>query len=224
MTWTEFFENAAKFSPLGTATIALGAAIIAFLAIRAQRDIARRRAAIDFFLKTEMDQTMIELYSEFKRIVPTIASHPSIPDFAKTKDYEKVRAFLNICELIAVGINQDAFSERVSYAYWGDILPYAYKTTLPLIKYVRDNTDDGSAATYIDLERIYRKWIGEVSNSARPRILQLLGIVFAALSASLGFWATLLPPLVIGSYWQPTAAAICAVISACFGLVAMRTG
>jgi hypothetical protein len=224
MTWTEFFETTAKFAPLGTATIALGAAIIAFLAIRAQRDIARRRAAIDFFLKTEMDQTMIELYSEFKTIAPIIASHPSIPEFAKTKEYEKVRAFLNICELIAVGINQDAFSERVSYAYWGDVLPYAYNTTLPLIKYVRDNTNDGSAATYIDLERICKKWTGEVSNSARLRILQLLGIVFAVFSAGLVFWTTLLPPLVIGSYWQSMAAAICAVISACLGFAAMRTG
>jgi uncharacterized protein with PQ loop repeat len=158
MTWIQFFENVAKLAPLATAAIALVAAIIAVFAIFAQRDIARRRAAIDFFLKTEMDSTMIELYGEFKRIVPTIASYPSIADFAKTKEYEKVRAFLNICELIAVGIIQGAFSERVSLAYWGDVLPYAYKATLPLIKYVRETLDDASAETYVDLEKICKRW------------------------------------------------------------------
>ncbi len=220
MTWSEFFEAAAKFAPLLTATVALGAGVIAYIAIHAQRDIARRRAAIDFFLKTEMDQTIIDLYNNFKSITPSIASLPSIENFAETEDYKKVRAFLNICELIAVGINQGAFSERVSYAYWGDVLPNAYKTTLPLIKYVRDSCDDGSAATYIDLEKICERWIGETPKFAMPQMLQLLGIVFALLSAGFAFWGTMLPPLMIGSYWQPSASAICALIAAILGFVA----
>ena len=48
-------ETVAKLAPIGTALIALSAAIIALLAILAQMHIARRRAAIDFFLKTEVD-------------------------------------------------------------------------------------------------------------------------------------------------------------------------
>jgi hypothetical protein len=222
MTWVEFLEIAAKFAPLATATTAFGAGIIALLAIRAQRDIARRRAAIDFFLKTEMDQTMIDLYSNFKTIAPSIALHSSIPEFSKTKEYGQVRAFLNICELIAVGINQGAFSERVSLAYWGDVLPYAYKTTLPLIEYVRKASDDGSALTYIDLEDICKKWINEIPNPVRPRLLQLLSFVFAGLAAILSIWGASLPPLVTGAYGQLTVAALCALVSACFGLAAMR--
>ncbi len=223
MTLHDFSETAAKFAPLATATIALAAAIIAFFAIRAQRDIARRRAAIDFFLKTEMDKTIIDLYNDFKRIAPSIVSLPSVPDFAKTDDCSKVRAFLNICELIAVGINEGAFSERVSYQYWGDVLPNAYKTGLPLIKYVRESGDDGSAATYIDLEKICKKWTGVTANQTSRRS-QPLSIIAALLSAGFAIWGAMLPPLVIGSYWQPTAAAICALAAAISGFIAWWRG
>ncbi|HZQ13668.1 MAG TPA: DUF4760 domain-containing protein [Pseudolabrys sp.] len=223
MTWIEFFETAAKFAPLATAIVAVVAAIIAFLAILTQRDIARRRAAIDFFLKTEMDQTLIDLYNDFKKIAPTILSHPSMSDFAKTAGYQKVRAFLNVCELISVGINQGAFSKRVSYAYWGDVLPNSYKATLPLIKYVRESGDDGSAATYVDLEKICKKWTGEAPDQMSGRF-QLLSIVAALLSAGLACWAALLPPLAMGSYWQPIAAAISALAAAILGFIVWWRG
>jgi hypothetical protein len=35
-----------------------------------QMHIARRRASIDFFLKTEMDKTVIDLYDKFKAKTP----------------------------------------------------------------------------------------------------------------------------------------------------------
>jgi hypothetical protein len=116
-----WWEVAAKLAPIATALIALGAATIAWLAILTQRDIARRRAAVDFFLKTEMDGTIIDLYNKFKRNAPSISR-------LTRSQYDDVRAFLNICELISVGVNQGAFSEEVSYAYWGDVLPNTYKT------------------------------------------------------------------------------------------------
>jgi len=222
MTWHDFFVAAAQFAPLATATVAFGAGTIALLAIRAQRDIARRRASIDFFLKTEMDQTLIELYSRFIAIAPSIAEHPSLSDFSKTKECQEVRAFLNICELIAVGIIQGAFSERVSLAYWGDTLPNAYKDTLRLIQHVRNAPGGGSDLTYIGLESICERWTNKRQIPARPRLLQLLGIIFAMLAAGLGFWDILLPPLASDSYWQLTAAVLSALISACFGLAAMR--
>jgi hypothetical protein len=45
----DYWEAAGKSAPVITAIIALCAAGIAWRAIHAQRDIARRRAAIDFF-------------------------------------------------------------------------------------------------------------------------------------------------------------------------------
>src|SRR6266567_808242 len=96
-------EPAAKLAPIATALIALVASCIALWAIRAQRDIARRRAAIDFFLKTEMDETVTKLYRRFKELSPTIDQLVAKPDLMDTQEYHDIRAFLNICELIAVG-------------------------------------------------------------------------------------------------------------------------
>lgn len=222
MTWYEFFETAAKFAPLATAAIALSAAVIAFGAIHAQRDIARRRAAIDFFLKTEMDQIMIDLYARFRRAAPMVANHSSLEEFAKTEHYKDIRSFLNVCELIAVGINQGAFSERVSLAYWGDVLPKALSDTLPLINFVRSTSDEGSAHTYSDLEKICKNWSTATGHVIQARPLQLLAVIFAALSAIFGIWINYLPGLVIGTYWQSFASTACALMSAGMGFLAWR--
>ena len=56
-------ETVAKLAPIVTALIALSAAFIALLAIWVHMIVARRRAAIDFFLKTEIDKTAIDLYT-----------------------------------------------------------------------------------------------------------------------------------------------------------------
>lgn len=126
-------EIAARLAPIATALIALGAAGIAWWAILEQRNIARRRAAIDFFLKTELDKTVIDLYNKFKKLAPITSSGRLVID----QDHEDVRAWLNICELIAVGVNYDAFSESVSQAYWGDVIPKTYQTAKELIDRVR---------------------------------------------------------------------------------------
>ena len=53
------------------------------------------------------------------------------------------------------------------------------------------------------------------------RTLQMLSIFFALVSAALGFWASMLEPLVLGSYWQPTASAVCALVSALIAIAAV---
>ena len=116
------WETIAKLAPIGTALIVLIAAIIAFGSMWVQMHIARRRASIDFFLKAEMDTTVIDLYNKFKANAPLIAFVPDPSDLTRS-DYNDARAFLNICELIAVGVNKGAFSKSVSEAYWGDVNP-----------------------------------------------------------------------------------------------------
>jgi len=53
------WETIAKLAPIGTALIVLIAAIVALGSMWVQMHIARRRASIDFFLKAEMDTTVI---------------------------------------------------------------------------------------------------------------------------------------------------------------------
>ena len=159
-------EEAASVAHIVTASVALLAAIIAAISILNRRNIAQRQAAIDFFLKTQMDDTVIALYNDFRRIAPSIASLPSMENFVGTPDYTRVRAFLNICELIAVGISERIFSERIAYAYWGDVLPWSYQATEPLIKYVRSTPGEGTPSTYLDLEKISKRW---AKRNARQR-------------------------------------------------------
>lgn len=152
------WETAAKLAPLGTALLACIAAGIAIWAIFAQRDIARRRAAIDFFLKTEMDKDLLALYDVFKEKASIIRSLPNLSAYTTTPEYKEIRKFLNICELIAVGVNEKAFSNRVSYSYWGDILLRGYRDAERLINHVRRDAAEGTMHTYIDLERLCKKW------------------------------------------------------------------
>jgi hypothetical protein len=66
--WDQW-ETIGKVAPIATAVIALGAAGTAVAAILIQRDIAKRRAAIDFFLKTDLDREIISLYDRFKKLM-----------------------------------------------------------------------------------------------------------------------------------------------------------
>lgn len=147
----------AKLAPIATASIALIAAIIALGAVWAQMHIARRRASIDFFLKTEFDKEAIELYNTFNEHAPSM---PSIPDRRDPtrKHYDDICSFLTICELIAVGVRKRAFSKSVSFDYWGNVIPKSYRTAERLISEIRNNPEEGSKDTYIDLEKLAKRW------------------------------------------------------------------
>jgi hypothetical protein len=160
-------SNAGDLAQIVTAAIAFLGALIAAVSILNQRNIARRRAAIDFFHRTQMDATGIELYNDFRRIAPGIAAITSMESFVATPEHSRVRAFLNVCELISVAINENVFSERVAYAYWGDVLPWSFRAAEPLIQYVRQRPGEGTPSTYRDLERVARLWAGR--NAKRPR-------------------------------------------------------
>lgn len=88
------------------ARCALTAAIVS---IRSQREIARKRAATDFFLKTEMDTATLQAHKEYLAAIDKmkmiltdegeVQSH-----FANTDEYWAIRNYLNLHELVAVGI------------------------------------------------------------------------------------------------------------------------
>ena len=156
MTCLQVFEQAAKLAPLATSLVALGAAWIAWNAIKAQKDIARRRAAIDFFLKVETDEKMVDVYETFKREIRLLAQGTPINAIIGSEHYGKVRGFLNLCELIAVGVRREAFSDEVSFHYWGDVLRDSFRDAKPLIDYVRK--EEKRPATYVDLEWLCNEW------------------------------------------------------------------
>jgi hypothetical protein len=169
----EIWKAVASLAPIGTALIALSAALIALRAIQAQKDIARGRAAIDFFLKTDLDPNTAKLYTDFRKIVPTIRGIDSWTDFMKTDEFKTVRSFLNICELIAVGVRHGAFSERLSFAYWGDVLPASYNETQDLIREIRVTPGEGTRDSLSDLEWLCKRWADEQHTSRINKPLSL---------------------------------------------------
>ena len=103
-----------------------------------------------------------EPYNKFKANAPLIAFVPD-PSHLTRRDYNDTRAFLNICELIAVGVRKRAFSKGVSKAYWGDVIPSSYQTAKQLIDDIRRTPGEGSRYTYIDLEKVAKKWAAKAS-------------------------------------------------------------
>jgi hypothetical protein len=63
------WDDAAKYAPIVTATIACFAFVGAIISILMQRSVAQKRAAIDFFLKTEMDAEMLSVCTGTTRVI-----------------------------------------------------------------------------------------------------------------------------------------------------------
>jgi hypothetical protein len=85
------------------------------------------------------------------------------------QDYEDIRTWLNICELIAVGVNKGAFSKSVSEAYWGDVIQNTYRTAKALINRIRVTPGEGSKLTCFDLEDLAKKWTTGTGGGMRIR-------------------------------------------------------
>jgi hypothetical protein len=121
------------------AVFALGTAIVS---ISIQKGIARKRAAIDFFLKTEMDPDAKKSHDEYKKAIDPlrmIVTDKGVMgnSFANTDHYWAIRNYLNLHELLAVGVLKAVFDKKVCYDFWSGELVLAYIEALPLIKYVQ---------------------------------------------------------------------------------------
>jgi hypothetical protein len=154
MSWLD----AARYAPLATAGVALLALVIAVASIVTQRRIARRRAAIDFFLKTEMDEKMVSAFEALEDSIRALQQAPSMQEFSRTSECKKIRAYLSIHELMAVGIHNNTFDQRICYDFWSDVLTRCYNDAATYIQYRR--TEPGCAQAYDDLIRLHKRWNG----------------------------------------------------------------
>jgi hypothetical protein len=150
----------AAHAPIATACIALVAAIIAGLAIWVQRSIARQRASIDFFVKTEMDRTMLDAHENYLKGVAALKASAgnttTMAAFEKTPEYQYVRTYLNIHELIAVAINKKVFDDDVCYHFWSDTLVRHCIEADAVFKLLRRSPE--AHATYHDLKILFARW------------------------------------------------------------------
>jgi hypothetical protein len=150
-----------------TAAVAVGALGAAMASIKSQREIARKRAATDFFLKTEMDREMLASHKKYLAAVDKLksllakrktrlANRKTYEDFAKTDESVDMRDYMSIHELVAVGILNKVFDDKVCHAFWSGELERAYADTGPFLEYVQ--TLPGEKESYAEFVRLAKQW------------------------------------------------------------------
>jgi hypothetical protein len=156
-----------------TALIALGALAAAIKSIGSQREIARKRAAMDFFIKTEMDRDALAAHKKFTTATDSLQAalkdSKNLDAFATTDAYWNLRDYLNLHELMSVGILNKVLDDDVCYFFWSGEMERTYENTLPLIRYVQ--TLQGEHDTYIELVKVAKRWMkrdATIARSSRP--------------------------------------------------------
>ena len=148
------------YAPLITPSVAVVVGAIALYSIYVTRSIARKRATIDFFLKTEADSSIVKLFQAFDDHVVAVRKliddGKTLLEIVKTDEYKTVHACLNIHELVAVGIDNKVFDLKVAYNYWSGALVAHCKDASQIIDFSRADPDDLSA--YISMLELNKKW------------------------------------------------------------------
>jgi hypothetical protein len=125
--------------------------------------VARRRAAIDFFLKTDLDHNMLEVHRDFRTAVKALKLHLAAGQTVKSfdesdeKTYRNILKYLNIHELVAVGIKNRVFDGDVCFNFWGDVLVQHADETAAVIDYEIESEATPSAA-FFQLRELSAEW------------------------------------------------------------------
>ncbi len=72
---------------------------------------------------------------------------------------------MNLLELMAVGIHNNIFDEKVCYDYWGDTLTQTVVKADPVIAHVRKQPF--GMFTYQDVMKLDLKWREKIAEAAR---------------------------------------------------------
>jgi hypothetical protein len=155
MTWLNL-DYAATHAPIVTGTMAVLAFFGVIISICVQRRMAQTRAAIDFFSKTETDEKMLEAYRKYRCGVAVLQTTPNVVAFMQTDDYRSVRSYLNVHELLAVGVNRGAIHYSVARDYWINELERACNDCNRLLLHL--DGDPAEKRTYIEMKTLNRKW------------------------------------------------------------------
>jgi Domain of unknown function (DUF4760) len=103
-----------------------------------------------------MDKEMLTSYQRYKEAVSALKASASLESFEATPHYGALRSYLNIHELIAVGIRRKVFNQSVCYNFWCAEPTRACKESQRVIDSVRKKP--GETATYWELRKLNIRW------------------------------------------------------------------
>ena len=126
-----------------------------WVSVSTQKGIARKRAAIDFFLKTEIDKEMRSLHGAFTKARGELKGMSSRL-FENSEHFAPLTAYLDVHELMAVGVINKVFDEDVCYEFWHIELITAYRETRGLIESIQRDPD--RKRRYSELCKLGEQW------------------------------------------------------------------
>ncbi|MEM0930469.1 MAG: DUF4760 domain-containing protein [Pseudomonadota bacterium] len=151
------------WSFLNSAIVAAGltALVVWFVGVRTlegQRAIARRQATIDFLEKRKWDSDYIAARQDFiilRDDADRTMSYWAREAQADRPERSTIRNILNDYELMAIGIQQDIFDEKIYQAYWRGTLITDWKKTRAFIEDVREIAN---AEVYKSFQDLAEAW------------------------------------------------------------------
>jgi len=157
---TELLKNGQWFSPLAILLSATVGGIIAWAAVKTNREMARKRATLDVILKSESDEYFERIYavflSEKKRSSGLEALLHSESD-SERKAKMEVDNLLNHYELIAISIHQNILDEDFYKEWMRSTYVRHYKESRAYI----NGTRKEHPKVYICFQALAEKWDNE---------------------------------------------------------------
>lgn len=141
---------------------AITAFLVARLTIRANQDIARKRATLDLIERSMSTEHYLAIHAAFRESLGRKAGleeiiAPSLP--AMSDQRRKVIAFLNHYELIAIGIGQGVLDEDLYRTYMRSTVVRHWYNARPFVRHLRRDTPDSNAPqAFEQFEALALKW------------------------------------------------------------------
>lgn len=107
-----------------------------------------------------MDSHLLSAHKKYRTGVEVLEAHladgKTLEAFTETKEYDDIRDYLNVHELLAVGIHRNVLDDTVSFDFWHRELMRACTKTANLIAHIQ--TLPGNQKTYVDLVALCQRW------------------------------------------------------------------
>src|SRR3954466_11995074 len=102
--------------------VAVVGGAIAYFSVQTQRDIAKRRASLDLLLKTVTDPAFNKVTDEYLTAVGrAVKSGTPVQELLGNPVQSRIVAqYLNVMDLIAVGVRTGVLNEEVCFDFWCD--------------------------------------------------------------------------------------------------------
>lgn len=141
---------------------ALAATLFAYINIKTQRNIAKKRATLDIIFRHENAEyiKLSNQYFSIKSEAESLIKYAKKPDDLTDSDREKmliIDQYLNSYELTALGIKKNLFDEDIYFDWMSDNFTHTWDEAEKYIQKCR-NIDEHNNSCFCEFEELVSKW------------------------------------------------------------------